>query len=290
MTGAALGDVPARICQTEGCGSVLSRFNSRTICAMCEARLEIGGVRISLPPQPSFPPREIRIDRERPTTDGAVPLPAAPVVVTPERPLEEMLRKPQKPAIAEPTPCAECGHALPPNAQGWLCADCERTAVARRGIVAAAEFDKTKFEEAPPMEPEPEPEPEQVAESEPPASVVACRAQDCDRPATMNVGVRGRFGSLCTEHYQEMRQRQSAAARAQSARAVVAAPITKPILVDPAAEPSRLSELDDELSRLELELDHISGEQTRLYARWRVANSRWHDVIAEMAANARSAA
>lgn len=133
-----LEEAGPRVCRTDGCGTVLSRFNPAVVCAICSNRLEIGGARIPLPPPVIVGPRPPA--PERPVLEGAVPLPG---VVPPkrERTYAEMIAK--RPAVDEALPiaCAECGHAMPANAEGWLCVNCQKTAAAKLGVVGAMTFE-----------------------------------------------------------------------------------------------------------------------------------------------------
>lgn len=262
------------------CGSKLSRFNPGTTCASCEARIEIGGARIPVPRR--GPGRELRIDRSKPTTEGGVPLPGR-VVVTPERSLEDMLRKPER-AAAPPKPaCADCGAELPKGHEGRLC----RLCVTAAGLSLAASISAPVATNAP----------EKPSRNR--TVSTPCRKKGCPSsadPSTVGKPTRNRWSDLCSEHLEA----EKSAARAVTQRVNqkrYGAPPSDPTPVgqpaeDPTPAPAPLDlpptrDLDAELTRLELELDHIAGEQTRLYARWRVANTRWSEVIAAMAAQAR---
>lgn len=98
-------------------------------------------------------------------------------------------------------PCATCEDGLA-NKPGGICGQCFMD-----GKIAPA--DDEAFVD--PLEPE-ESSPNGKADrlEEELEEALVCRAKGCDRPATMNVGARGRYATLCQDHYAAERARPTA--------------------------------------------------------------------------------
>lgn len=111
---------------------------------------------------------------------------------------------------------------------------------------------------------------------------VGCTTEGCGEEAVAPT-------SLCVAHLWP-----KGAPRDALRRATAGAPRAKPLrvndrIIPSAAELPSLEELRGELSVLEVELDHVEGELSRLYERQRAANARVAEVIGLMAQHGRAA-
>lgn len=251
MTGAAVETgTTLRLCETEGCDTKLSRFNSRPICAACEARLEIGGAVIPLPRQPRFAPRPPA--PERPTTEGGITLPG--IVKGRERSYEDMIAKPA--AVHKPADTANLETPqtrIPPRAHEDSKADSKAPAKPSQKRTAPRKFD---WEDA----------------------ARRYQAGETQQSIADDLGVSQRTVSTAVRTVLGAEVGARLSAKKRGWRSSKDAPTVAPA-TPPSDTPATPADRRSELARLAAELDDIHNQQTRLYARWRVTAERYAELL-----------
>lgn len=284
----AFAEAEARVCLTEGCGTVLSRHNSARVCSLCSNRIEIGGATIHRPrSQRRFPARPPA--PARPVLEGAVPLP--PPIPGRERTYEEMIAISDTAKAKTPAPtCAECGEPLPKNHEGWLCRLCVTAAALRLDAVVEAE----PAADAAVSAPDPAPAPPKTAGAH------AGHARKFDWDEAARLFLEGATGLALAETFGVSQRAISTAVRRvlgeDEARRIAAerrngprkkpppappVPAPQPRAENPKREPDHMperAELEARIEQIKLLVDDAQAERDRLTTLVRELLEEWGDI------------